>query len=793
LIPLASPVDKNFQGPDNTRYDRIFPMKRLIPVFVIVLGWASAAWAAAPATLTTLSAIHALTNAEASHALPVAFEATVTYFRGYTRELFVQDGDAAIYVFLTKDTKLAPGDRVLVRGTTQASFRPLVESNDITVLYHGDLPKPIPATYDELIHNLYDAQLVTVHAVVRSADLIFRQNVPSTYLHMLVDEGAIDATVESGDASGLKGLLDAEVEVTGVASAIFDSKMQQTGVMLHANTMADVEVLKRAGASPWTLPVTPMDTILANYRVRDLTARVRVHGTITYYQPGVAVVLQDGAKSLWITTETSDPLQIGDVADAYGFPNVSNGFLNLVRGEIQDSHVQAPIAPQPATWQSLSSSDNIQFGHIYDLVSIEGQVVTETREAARDEYVLNSDGHLFTAIYYHSDKASLIPLPEMKMIPLGSKVRVSGVCVELSSNSWNGPVPFDILLRTFDDMVAVARPSVLNIRNLILVVCVLLLVVFAVLTRGWILEHKVRRQTAALAALEQRRSRILEDINGSRPLAEIIEEIAELVSFKLNGAPCWCQIADGARLGNCPPDLTALRIVHEEITARSGKPLGTLFAAPDPLAKPGANESEALSMGAGLATLAIETRRLYSDLRHRSDFDLLTDVHNRFSLDKYLDRQIDEARRNAGIFGLIYIDLDEFKQVNDLYGHQVGDLYLQEVALRMKQQLRGGDTLARLGGDEFAVLLPLVRNRAKVEEIAQRLERSFDEPFAVEGFVLHGSASVGISVYPEDALTKDGLLSAADAAMYKTKNTKKQSGQAPAGNQNPDLTPEDRA
>jgi diguanylate cyclase (GGDEF)-like protein len=381
----------------------------------------------------------------------------------------------------------------------------------------------------------------------------------------------------------------------------------------------------------------------------------------------------------------------------------------------------------------------------------------------------------------------------MKMIPLGSKVRVSGVCVELSSNSWNGPVPFDILLRTFDDMVAVARPSVLNIRNLILVVCVLLLVVFAVLTRGWILEHKVRRQTAALAALEQRRSRILEDINGSRPLAEIIEEIAELVSFKLNGAPCWCQIADGARLGNCPPDLTALRIVHEEITARSGKPLGTLFAAPDPLAKPGANESEALSMGAGLATLAIETRRLYSDLRHRSDFDLLTDVHNRFSLDKYLDRQIDEARRNAGIFGLIYIDLDEFKQVNDLYGHQVGDLYLQEVALRMKQQLRGGDTLARLGGDEFAVLLPLVRNRAKVEEIAQRLERSFDEPFAVEGFVLHGSASVGISVYPEDALTKDGLLSAADAAMYKTKNTKKQSGQAPAGNQNPDLTPEDRA
>ena len=793
VIPLASPADKNFQGPDNTRYDRIFPMKRLILAIAIVLGCTSAAWAAAPATLTTLRAIHALTNAEASHALPVAFEATVTYFRGYTRELFVQDGDAAIYVFLTKDTKLAPGDRVLVRGTTQASFRPLVESNDVTMLRHGGLPKSVPATYNELVHNQHDAVRVTVHAVVRSADLIFRQNVPSTYLHMLVDEGAIDATVESGDASGLKGLLDAEVEVTGVASAIFDSKMQQTGVMLHANTMADVEVLKRAGASPWTLPVTPMDTILANYRVRDLTARVRVHGIITYYQPGVAVVLQDGAKSLWITTETSDPLQIGDVADAYGFPNVSNGFLNLVRGEIQDSHVQAPIAPQPATWQSLSSSDNIQFGHIYDLVSIEGQVVTETREAARDEYVLNSDGHLFTAIYYHSDKASLIPLPEMKMIPLGSKVRVSGVCVELSSNSWNGPVPFDILLRSFDDITVVARPSWLNIRNLAGIVILLLLMVIAVGAWGAVLMRKVHRQTASMAALEQRRARILEDINGSRPLAEIVEQIAELVSFKLNGAPCWCQIADGARLGNCPPELTASRIVQEEIPARSGKPLGTLFAALDPLAKPGANESEALSMGAGLATLAIETRRLYSDLRHRSDFDLLTDIHNRFSLDKQLEALIEEARQKAGIFGLIYIDLDEFKQVNDVCGHQAGDLYLQEVAIRMKRQLRSHDMLARLGGDEFAALVPVVRSRAGVEEIAQRLERSFDEPFAVEGFVLHGSASVGIAVYPEDALAKDGLLSAADAAMYKTKNAKRQSGQAPVAHQNPELIPKNRA
>jgi diguanylate cyclase (GGDEF)-like protein len=770
-------------------------MKGLISAVAIVICWASAAWASAPVapvTLTSLDAIHGLSNAEAGKHFPVDFEATVTYFRTDDRTLFVQEGNAAIYLFTARNLKLVPGDRVRVRGITAPSFRPIVETNDIAVLYHGDPPKPIPASYDEMVRIQHDAMLVTVRAVVRSADVVLSNNVRLIYLHMLADGGTVDASVKSGDGSGLKELLDAEVEVTGVASAIFDSKMQQTGVMLHSNTMADVKVLKPAGTSPWTLPVTPMDTILAEYRVRDLTTRVRVHGTITYYQPGVAVVLQDGSKSIWIDTETSDPLQIGDIADANGFPDVHSGFLNLVRGEIQDSHLQAPIEPRPGTWEDLSTSDNVQFGHIYDLVSIEGKVVTEAREAEQDEYVLDTNGHLFTAIYHHSDKASLIPLPPMKQVPLGSMVRVSGVCVELSSNQRNGPVPFNILLRSFDDITVVARPSLLTVRNLILLVGVLLAVVFAVGARGWAIERRVRRQTASLALIEQRRSRILEDINGSRPLAEIVEEITELVSFKLRGAPCWCQIADGAQLGNRPRNLTGLRIVRNEIPAHTGPALGDLSAGFDALDKPRNNESETLSMAVALTALAIETRRLYSDLRHRSEFDLLTDIHNRFSLDKYLDRQIDETRQNAGIFGLIYIDLDKFKQVNDVYGHLVGDQYLQEVALRMKRQLRGVDMLARLGGDEFAVLLPRVRNRAKVEEIAQRLDRSFEEPFPIEGLVLHGSASVGIALYPEDGVTKDDLLSAADAAMYVAKKTRRRIETKVSDQQEPDPTAGDR-
>jgi diguanylate cyclase (GGDEF)-like protein len=408
-------------------------------------------------------------------------------------------------------------------------------------------------------------------------------------------------------------------------------------------------------------------------------------------------------------------------------------------------------------------------GNLFDLVSIEGQVATSVREAAQDEYVLVNGGQLFTAIYRHPENT----LPPMKEIPVGSRVRVNGICILEDTNPFNAQVPFDIMLRSADDITVIAKPSLINTRNLTLLVALLLVCMFAVGARGWAIERRVRRQNALLAYIERRRRRILEDINGSRPLAEIIEQITELVSFKLKGSPCWCQIADGAQLGICPKNPGALRIVKRDIPARSGPPLGELFAAFDPLTKPRDIESESLALAAELATLAIETRRLYSDLLRRSEFDLLTDIHNRFSLEQRLDAQIEDARQRATIFGLIYIDLDQFKQINDIHGHRTGDLYLQQVALRMKDQIRSVDTLARLGGDEFAVLLPVARNREDCEEVAHRLERCFDEPFVVAGNLLQCKASVGIALYPENGATKDSLLNAADAAMYQAKRNKR--------------------
>ncbi|HUH64481.1 MAG TPA: GGDEF domain-containing protein [Terracidiphilus sp.] len=758
-------------------------MKRWIAAAAI-LGWATVASAAAPQPLTSLRAIHALTNPEASHLLPVAFEATVTYWRPYEETMFVQDGDVAIYVEAKTRAPFVPGDRVLIRGTTQPSFRPYVLSDNITFLHHGPVPKPALADFDHLIRGDFDCEFVTVHARVRTADMIVSTDVPNISLQMNSAGGEIDAVVDSNDASATRRLLDADVEVTGAVSGRFDGKMQQTGILLHISSLADVRIVRQARADPWSLPVTPMDRILSSYHVDDLAQRIRVHGTITYYQPGSMLVLQDGDRSLWIQTQTRTPLHIGNKADAIGFPAVQNGFLTLSASEIQERPSYEPARPLKEDPDLLASSK-----HLFDLVSVEGTVLAAVREATQDQYILESDGQLFSAIYRHpaaADGTQAAP-PALKVIPLGSKVRVTGICMLTSSNPFDGKVPFDILMRDFEDIAVVARPPSLNVRNLSIAVGALLLAILAIGSWGWTLKSKVRVQTAALAArieaeaalerrmaqLELRRSHILEDINGARPLAEIIEEVVDLESFRLSGAPCWCEIAGGARLGAYPVDTSSLRVVHREIPSRSGAVLGVLSAGFDPEAQADPDEQEALSMGTKLLALAIETRRLYADLHHRSEFDQLTDIHNRFSLEKYIGALIAESRDTAGVFGLIYIDLDQFKQVNDVYGHRVGDLYLQEVAERMKRQLRSADMLARLGGDEFAAVLPLVGNRAQADEIAHRLERSFDAPFSVSGHTLRGSASVGIALYPEDGTTKDSLLSAADAAMYVTKHTRK--------------------
>lgn len=737
----------------------------------------------APQALTSLRDIRNLSDSQAANAIPVDFQATVTYYRSYEKTLFVQDGTYGIQVLPSDAPALTAGDRVRIKGVTRKGLRPSIDSSEITVVGHGALPAPIPASMDQLADPSFDARLVTVYATVRSADTVITSDVHSTLLQLHTDGGDIDALVDTDNSLLLHNLLDAQVAVTGVSSGRSNVKVQQSGILLHVSSMSDVKVVASASVDPWSLPVTSMDETITAYHVKNFTHRIRVHGTVTYFEPGAAAVLQNGAQSLWVNTLSTNPIPIGEAADAIGFPDINNGTLSLSSAQVRDAGLSAPVAPVETTWDQLATGK-----HLFELVTIQGKVVAQVRGVDKDEYVLSSNGNLFSAIFRYANMGGTPGSSTLKGLDEGATVKVTGICILNSPNTYDKNSSFSILLRTPDDISLVGKPPLLSINNLSHLVSLLIVVVLGVALWGTMLRRRVHLQTAAITEraenvaaeerrnmqLEQWRSRILEDINSSQPLGELVENICAMVSFNLHGAPCWCEVIEDTRLGRKPASMDGLRVLSHEILARTGESLGNIFTAFTQKQPTTEDESLALATGARLAMLAIETRKLYSDLLYRSEFDLLTDAYNRFSLQRLLDQLIDESDAKTKIFGLIYVDLDDFKQINDVYGHHVGDLYLREVAMRMRRQLRSDDMLARIGGDEFAALVPVVRSLAQIEEIAMRMERCFDAPFNLEGHNFRGGASVGYALYPKNGTTSEELLKAADSAMYAAKNARKE-------------------
>ena len=157
-------------------------------------------------------------------------------------------------------------------------------------------------------------------------------------------------------------------------------------------------------------------------------------------------------------------------------------------------------------------------------------------------------------------------------------------------------------------------------------------------------------------------------------------------------------------------------------------------------------------------------------LVRQANFDTLTGLPNRaLALDR-LDQAVLRYRRGQNVCALLFIDLDQFKKINDTQGHDVGDRFLVQAANRLKACVRDGDTTARLGGDEFLVILAELEDATYAEVVAEKILAAFNRPFIVEGHEYFITASIGITAHPLDGVDAQTLLRNADAAMYQAKN-----------------------
>jgi len=129
------------------------------------------------------------------------------------------------------------------------------------------------------------------------------------------------------------------------------------------------------------------------------------------------------------------------------------------------------------------------------------------------------------------------------------------------------------------------------------------------------------------------------------------------------------------------------------------------------------------------------------------------------------------CRRSGRLVGLLYLDLDRFKPINDRYGHETGDRVLCEVARRLREVVRDSDTVCRYGGDEFLVLLDDLQHESDAEHIALKLLTLLRQPLTLDGLALRVDASIGIALAPRDGTTPDALIGQADRAMYRAKQS----------------------
>ena len=342
----------------------------------------------------------------------------------------------------------------------------------------------------------------------------------------------------------------------------------------------------------------------------------------------------------------------------------------------------------------------------------------------------------------------------MRPVAVGSKVPDNkGICmIQYGSDPFHGPVAVDVLSallrrhwRSSPDRL------LLSVRNLGLprwLAC-------PAGARGWrqgldVGADKMRRQYGGIGLHRAAAQPHPRGHQWIRPLAEIIEQITELVSFKLKGAPAGARSPRARNWATARPKLG--RVPHRsgkrfrrESAPRSAPCLSRSIRSP--------NRERSDAKHCGWRSRFLPGNRNpadHSDLRHRSEFDLLTDTHNRFSLDRHLDTLIAGDGRMPASSGSIYVDLDEFKQVNDAVRAPGGRPLSAGGRVGMKRQLRPA-TCWRAWAAMNSRLVPVVRSRAHMQEIAQRLEHCFDEPIPDRaGISFSGSAKWPCAFIPKD-------------------------------------------
>jgi diguanylate cyclase (GGDEF)-like protein len=671
-----------------------------------------------PRALTTVAAIRELDEHQAQTALPVRLTGVVTYEDPDRRQLYLQDKTGGIYVkYSGARMPLFQGQKLSLIGITHAgNYAPMLVVPKLVSSGEGRLPAPITLTPRDAFSGMLDAQFVEVEGVVHP--LVQAQNLKHVSFELYSSVGPVHVVggPEFSSTGYMRSLEDASVRVRGVCGTTFNSRRQLVGFKLFVSSPSDIHVLEAPNPEPFRQPALPINQLLRFSPHERFSHRVKIAGSVTMVGNRFFYI-QDQSAGVQIQGDPQG-LQPGDWVEAVGYasaggysPILTDAVVHLLRHAV-------PVEAQPVTAQELVGG---QFDS--QLVAIDGRLLSVENSLNSKTLVVDSGGRILNAKVFVDSEQPLPPLqPE-------SVLRLTGICTaQVSADAMYSPAgrePLGCNLAILSpEHVQVLRPAPWwNLRHTLTLLVALLLAIIVSIAWGTQLRQRVQRQNQAL-------EKAIENTRAIQDLTLAMREITQRKQF------------------------TSKVLVHrsEEIAQ-----LDVEFN----------NMLRELQLRE-LAKSDAETR-----LRQQALTDELTGLPNRRLFWDRLSHTLDVAVRENQIGALLYIDLDGFKVINDSLGHSVGDGLIAQVSDRLRARIRKSDTLARLGGDEFTIVLSRLNCKEEAGLVAKSLLEVLSPPFYVEDHEISVGASIGISLFPENATAATDLLRQADSAMYLAKQNGK--------------------
>lgn len=773
-------------------------------------------------TLTTAAQVRNLPPGSANLAYQVRLRAVVTYFDPENHLLFVMDRTDGIFVEVSDKERvtLRAGDVVEVAGLSTTDFAPDVEKARIKVVGHTSLPQPSSRSFESAVRGREDCHWLELSGIVQH---VAKGNGDSL-LTLSWGRDLYKAHVLASPES-LAGLVDAEVSLQGVCGALFNPARQMLGIQMFVPERSCIRVLRKPETDTFVAPITSIKDLMKFSRDTDLGHQVRVRGTVTCANRSGATWIRDATGGVMIQDHNPDGLAVGDLVDAVGFPVIA-GYSPTLRGARLRRWRSGP--PPPAI--PVTAHDAMRGGFDGQLVEIEGKLIEGVQQRTEQVLTVQSGGLVFNAYVPGRGAPPLTPGTVFRLTGICAvEVRQSQDLILPRTFRLLLRSPVDAFVVSSPPWLTAER-VVPILAGAVLLILAVVAWAFLLGRRVRFQTQALQAQTMQLQAAHQKTraalekaceaealdedsKRIVELIARDEPVEVIIDRIAEAVALHVEGATCVILLPSKQELNvYAVPALPAgwvgtLSGIRMSSISMSGEPRDAEEFASDPAwaqfvdSQPSSRfetfcsapivvdstasgviaaffrqgkhaaetHGEMLALWSNVAALALERRRLHDQLSYRAQHDGLTGLPNRALLYDRLEAEIAAASRAGGVLGLLYVDLDDFKGINDMHGHDVGDAVLQQAARRMNQSVRRGDTVARIGGDEFVVLLPRLSRREDAEHIAAKIAALLHEPMYVNHERFSISGSVGISIWPSDGDQPDALLRFADTRMYGAK------------------------